>query len=591
MTRSAALALAASMIAALAAPNVADASPWPVGVTIAPGVQPGTSAAAEPAATEPEQPKPATEKPATATEKPAAPAPVVSASAAAGIAGDVSGRPPGAELFNMAPGPVDDPYGPRPPDAPQLTRDQVVQHSLHNPYVKAAEAEIEAMQQTLLRAKFAWVPSVATTLALAPGVNIECDDVALQGSTETFQLCRPPGGEDIYTIGGYLRQLPRAGVLVRFSFDLVIPVYTFGKLKNVRNMAEAGLALRTLDRERVRQETVLRVYQAHAALLLARESIGLLEEVWKAVGEARGVIEKDLGGAEDDDGWGDPQTNRDPADLTRLELVELELAARMLEAREIEAMSMATLWALAGASAPPGFDIAERLIALDELDGGLKPVAYYRELSARERPEAGMATQNVELRQAAERLARSSFLPDFGVLISGKFGYMSAADRDITREIYYSPNYNYNLLFIALGMNWKLDFHNYTWNLRKARAERKAAEHRRDAANALLALEVDRAYRRLQRVRRDVDLTSQASQKARSIVVQLQVRESVGGGDFKKLGDALKDWAEWRFKHLQALYLHNVAAAELSRAVGTSVATSPPAKRPEGPNSPAAPAN
>ncbi len=495
----------------------------------------------------------------------------------------------------MPPAAPDDSYGPRPPDAPKLSRDQIVQYALQNPYVKAADAELEAMQQTLLRAKFAWVPSVSTTLALAPGVNIECNDVALQGTTETFQLCRPPGGEDIYTIAGYLRQLPRAGVLVRFSFDMVIPVYTFGKLKNVRNMAEAGVALRTLDRERIRQETVLRTYQAHATLLLARESIALLEEIWKATTEARAVIEKDLGGADgdddddDDDGWGDAESSRDPADLTRLELVELELAARMLEAREIESVSLSTLWALAGETAPPGFDIGEPLLEQDQLDGGLRPVAFYRELSAQKRPEAGMATQNVELRRAAERLARSSFLPDLGVIISGKFAYMSAADPEVKSEIYYSPNYNYTLLFLALGMNWKLDFHNYTWNLRKARAERKAAEHRRDAANALLALEVDRAYRRLQRVRRDVDLTSQASKKARKIVVQLQVRETVGGGDFKKLGDALKEYAEWRFKYFQALYLHNVATAELSRAVGANITApvkSAPPKRPESPKTP-----
>ncbi|MGB1277939.1 MAG: TolC family protein, partial [Nannocystaceae bacterium] len=355
----------------------------------------------------------------------------------------------------------------------------------------AAEAELEAMRQVLQKAKFAWIPIVRTSVALAPGVNIECDDVNLtttEGNAQSFQYCRPPGGGSIYNIRDYLSQI--GGVLVRFNFDLVIPLYTFGKFKNVKKMAASGVALRKLERERYRQETVLRVYQAFATLQLARESIEVLDEAWKMLGSARNIIQKDLG--DEDSEPEDINEERDPADLTRLELVELEIEERMYQARSIEAQALASLRALAGRAAPQNFDIVDTPLTPDEISGGMQPVAHYRKISATTRPEAKQAGEFVELRKAAEKLARSNFLPDIGIILSGKFQYVSSADTP--SELYYSPYYNYNLLFAALGVQWNLNFHNYTWDLRKARAERIAAEHRNDAAKILLGLEVDRAY-------------------------------------------------------------------------------------------------
>ncbi len=483
-------------------------------------------------------------------------------------------------IFNLPQAAAGDPYGPQPTDAPRLTRDQVVRYALQNPLIKAAEAELEAMQQVLQKAKFAWIPTVRTSVAIAPGVNIECDDVTIPtttGAEQSFQYCRPPGGGSIYNIRDFLSQI--GGVLVRFNFDLVVPLYTFGKFKNVKKMAASGVALRKLERERYRQETVLRVYQAFATLQLARESIAILDEAWSVLKKARGVIEKDLG--DEDSEPEEINEERDPADLTRLELVELEIEERMYQARAIEAQALAALRAMGGKAAPTNFDIVETPLVPDALDGGMQPVAHYRDLSATNRPEAKQAGEFVELRKAAEKLARSNFLPDLGLIVQGKFQYVSSADTPT--ELYYSPYYNYNLLFVALGLQWNLNFHNYTWDLRKARAERLAAEHRHDAARVLLGLEVDRAYQNVRQSMHRVDLTTRAIKKSRQLVADQQVKETIGGGDFEKLARALQSWGEWRFKHVEAIYSHNIAVAELSRAVGKPLiaATAPAAPGPQ----------
>src|SRR5690606_40581301 len=63
--------------------------------------------------------------------------------------------------------------------------------------------------------------------------------------------------------------------------------------------------------------------QAHTALLLARESIGILGEAWSVLRDAKKTIEVELGEGDD----ADPDASnpdRDPADLLRVELGEVE---------------------------------------------------------------------------------------------------------------------------------------------------------------------------------------------------------------------------------------------------------------------------
>ena len=570
--------LAASPLAA--SPHAAAAAPAPDKPAAAPVPKDTTTAPV------PKDSKPAAAAPVPKDSKPAAAAPVPKDSKPADEPAAAAATPTvvttkrtssGArDLFDLPPARRMDAYGPRPDGVPQLTRAQIVEFGLQNPLIRAADAQVEQLEAVLLKARFAWVPVIKTTTALAPGVQTRCDDLTLPASdalgTTTpidFQFCRPPGGVDIDTVGGYFKQLAGAGVAVRFNADFVVPLYTFGKIKNGKAMARAGVALAQLGKERARQETILRVYQAHTALLLARGSIGILQEAWSVLGDAKKQIESDLGEGDDPDpNGGNP--DRDPADLIRVELGELTMQERMNAARKIEAVALATLWTIAGEAAPPGFDIAERDLLSDRVAGGLKPIDHYRELGLKARPEAKMAAGLVDLRKAGEKFARSMFLPDLGVVASVQVAFANKADRDM-RALYYQDRFNYSRLVVALALNWNLDFHNQAFNLKKARAERREAEAQREAANLLLALEVERAYRDLLEAEQAVHLTASAIRKAKQLVIDQQLKQTVGGGNFTDLERALTRWAEWRFKHFESIHAQNVALASLSRTVGVSL--------------------
>ncbi|HLT37660.1 MAG TPA: TolC family protein [Enhygromyxa sp.] len=485
-------------------------------------------------------------------------------------------------LFEMPPARRDDSYGPRPAGVPTLTREQIVRYALDNPYVRAADQHIEAMEALLLTAKFAWVPIIRTSAVLTPGAAIDCDDISLQGEDGqpfSFQYCRAAGdpddgssAADLQTISGYFDRIARAGIAFRLQAEFVAPITTFGKIVNYQRLAKVGVELAEIQKLAAQHETILRIYEAHAALLLARESIEILREAWKVLQQERGKIEADLGlGPDGEPSFdSDPDSlnlDRDPDDMLRLELGEIELASRMREARMIESKALATLWAIAGNAAPSGFDVAEKSLKTDAVEGGLAELDHYRSLALKNRPEARLADAGVKARKVQEKLARTNFLPDLGAVVRLGYGYANAATPEM-RTLYYTGRLNYSNVYFGLALSWDLDFHNDAFALKKARAERREAEYKAEAARRLLLLEVEDAYRAVIDAEQRLRFAELARDKAWKLVISEQTSASIGAGDFDDLSKALKQWAEFEFQRFESIMKRNTALARLSRAVG-----------------------
>ncbi|MBV1858734.1 MAG: TolC family protein [Nannocystaceae bacterium] len=474
-----------------------------------------------------------------------------------------------------------DSYGTRPSDASRLSLDQIVRYSLDNPAVKSAEEDVTAMRAQLRKAQFAWIPIIETSAVLSPGVNIRCDDVNLDdGSTEgfDFQYCRTRDDNnfDVNTIDGYFSQLADAGVRFEFRADMLIPITTFGKIRNTRKLAEVGVALRELKKDQVEQETVLRVQQAYAALLLARDTISILREANGIVDTAQRRVEKDLGGGDED--WdAEPDEGnelRDPDDLIKVKLASIELQQLMRQALNVESYALSALWALAGDAAPPGFDVRARKLLRMELPGGLQRPQDYKQMAAARRPEARMASAAVKARQFQEKVARSNFLPDLGIAVSTGVGRSNAVDRNMT-QLYYQDPFNWTRFSAALAMRWRWDFHFKTFDLQTARANTRSAMHQEEAAALLLGLDVQQAYGDLIQAKHLVETYGEAVDLSWRLVVSGQQKDSVGGGNASDLLRNLEKWYKRRFDYEQAIYSYNDAVARLSRAVGTQIGREP----------------
>lgn len=482
-----------------------------------------------------------------------------------------------------------DPYGRRPRDVARLSLDQIVAYALDNPAIESAEEEVTAMRAQLRKAQFAWVPVVETNTLLSPGVNIRCDDVTLDDGAGgfDFQYCRSRDDNafDVNTIDGYFAQLADAGVRFEFRADMVIPITTFGKIRNTRKLAEVGVALKELKKDQVEQETVLRVQQAYAALLLARDTIDILREAKGIVDKAESRVEKDLGG--DDDDWdaepGGGNDLRDPDDLIKVKLAAIELEQLMRQALNVESYALSALWALAGDAAPPGFDLQANSLLPMDLEGGLQRPVDYKQMAIARRPEARMASAAIKARQFQEKVARANFLPDLGIAVSAGIARSNAVDQDMS-QLYYQDGFNWTRFSAALAMRWRWDFHFKTFDLQAARANTRAAMRQEEAAALLLGLDVQQAYGDLVQAKHLVETYDEAVDLSWRLVVSGQQKDSVGGGNATDLLRNLEKWYKRRFDYAQAIYSYNDAVARLSRAVGTPLGREPkPKQAPVGP--------
>jgi outer membrane protein TolC len=391
-----------------------------------------------------------------------------------------------------------------------------------------------------------------------------------------FQYCYSgPNAEDrnfnINTVGGWFSQLSDAGVRFEFRAETMIPITTFGKIRNAKRAARAGLALKQLQRLQAEQETILRVMQAHNTLLLARRTIGILREAKKIVDKATDRVEKDVGSGDDWDAEPTGDAERDPDDLFKVKLASTEVDQLMRKALKIESLSLSALWALAGHAAPRGFDISETDLTPYTIRGGLQDLDSYKELAVRNRPEARMASAAVKAREYQEKLARSNFLPDLGIILQYSTAVSTSADQNIN-QIYYTNGFNYSRLVAAIGMRWRWDFHLKAFDLRSARATLRAAEYQKDAARLLLGRDVEQAYADLVEAKHIVQKAREAVDWSWKLVVSGEQRDTIGGGNTTELLRALEKWYRKRFELEEAIQAHNDALARLSRAVGTALA-------------------
>ncbi|MEM7154942.1 MAG: TolC family protein [Myxococcota bacterium] len=538
----------------------------------------------EPAATaEPDPPKPAP-RPAEDVPQPTAATP--DPAQVEGLARGSAFALPAADRL--------DPYGPRPAGVPRLSHDQILRYALTNPLIDAADAKVDAMKAQVRKAKFLWLPIIETVTTLSPGANVECDDlrVSLDGTGAVgapsyddfqFQWCRSGADPnlDLNTVQGYFTQLGRAGVRVAFDAKAVFPIFTFGKIRNAKRLAKAGLALAELEKLQTQQETIKLVLQAHTTLMLARESQVILRDAKEVVDKALARVEGDLGGGGDEEDWDadpdDTNPDRDPNDLLRVQLAEVEVEGLMREALRAEALALAALWDLAGSAAPAGFDVREDHLEPFVLEGGRKSLEEYKRIAIRERPEAHMARAGVEAREAQEKLARAAFLPDLGLAVGVGFAFSNAVDREMN-QIYYQDNFNYSRVTAALALRWRWDFHNSAFDLQKARAELRMQEYQREAAELYLGQDVTIAYQDVVEADHRIDLARRATELNWQLVISLEQRDTVSdGGNTNELLRILKNWYQKRFEEAEAIHAHNEAVARLARATGTPLIARSPA--------------
>ncbi|AKT41993.1 TolC family protein [Chondromyces crocatus] len=400
----------------------------------------------------------------------------------------------------------------------------------NHPNVLMARARLEQVRAQLDEAHYApfsqW--RVAGGVALAPTVR----------------------GNNVFSPNTDVALTSSLGVAWRFGIDGLVPLWTFGKITNLWNAAEANVKVNAANVEKERDVVRLDVRKAYFGLQLARDGRLLLTEVRGALRKATEKLQE----AVDDE-------DADPIDLLKLQTFSAEIDVRQAEAEKFITMALAGLRFYTGVT---DLDIPDAPIAppkhrLGHLSRYLSAARLYR-------PELMQVRAGITARTAQVHLARSQLFPDVGLILH--FGMSTAPEVANQINPFVSDPGNYFSYGAAIGLQWKLDFLPQSARIRFAEAQLEEMTAQQRFALGGVASEVEIAYAEVVEAQKRLEAYGKATRYARRWMVMVQQGIDVGTSADKDLVDPAKSYAQNRYNQLNATMELDLAMSRLARATG-----------------------
>ncbi|MBX3249205.1 MAG: TolC family protein [Myxococcales bacterium] len=332
----------------------------------------------------------------------------------------------------------------------------------------------------------------------------------------------------------------------------VVPLYTFGKLRNAWRAGRAGVRAAELDRDRALAQLRFDVRRAYFGLQLALD-------VQQMIREGRGHLERAVRTLDELLEDGDADVN--PMDRYRLRTALAEIEARASQTTRLETSARAALRVLTG----------EREIQVPDCPS--EPVRLPSDDVARAtpdgRPEVGMLAAAIDAREAAFEAQRGAYAPDFGLGFQAGISYGPGVTNQ--QNPFIQDPANRPILGAGLFLRWNLDFVGNRHRVRRAEAELETTRAQAREARLGMELEIELAREAYRDAQEREASWGRGEREGRAWLVSAAQAYDVGAATPRDLVDALRAYFESRFSHLQAILDVNLAAAELERVTGVAL--------------------
>jgi outer membrane protein TolC len=341
------------------------------------------------------------------------------------------------------------------------------------------------------------------------------------------------------------------GLAWQVGLDGVVPLWTFGKITNTWDAADANVKVGENELKKEKNEVLLAVRRAFYGAQLAKDALVLVREA-----EAR--IDKYLAPLQEKVEDGDS----DEIDLIKLQLQREDLNARESEAKKQQLYALSGLRFLTGVTGP--LEVPD--VPLKQLAHRLGPLAHYLSAARVHRPEINMARAGILAKEAQMRVARAKLFPDFGLGLSARYANAPRVT-DQRNPFTIDPGHGQSY-GAALVMRYKLDFLPATARLAQAEAELEEIRATERYALGGVGVEVEQAFREAVDAENRLGAYGRSAALAKRWLLQVQQGIDVGTFEDKDIIDPAKEYALRRFALMTATFDYNVAIARLAQATG-----------------------
>jgi outer membrane protein TolC len=426
---------------------------------------------------------------------------------------------------------------------------------------KAKRAKAEWDQY---RADHAWSPKITSTTALSVVPDNADPDELNENFDEIADL----------DIGPYIRE----------DLDVVIPLYTFGRVSIAKELAELGVDNSKLELANARLDAIYQTKRAYWSLRLSRAFSEMLNE-----GEE--LISEQLEEMQDARDFGD--ADFDIEDFRKLEIFSAEIDERIVDNAKLATVASAGLHFLADISDEVAIEVPE----LTDLDSPpqLRSQNYYLGVAMEQRPEVLQLEKAVRARELEGELAQAEWYPNFFAALGVGWSWstketafqqicaapskedatgcdfpedeFSVDGQQLYAEPYGDPLNRFSVQ-IGVGLRWQLDPLQQYANVQKKDAQLSVMQAQRRRARQAIRLEVKKLYQDAADALEKIAINKRRMTAARRWRDQLGLSHQTAGADIADAVQPLKAYFEARAKYLQAVYDYFVARGALARGIG-----------------------
>jgi outer membrane protein TolC len=347
--------------------------------------------------------------------------------------------------------------------------------------------------------------------------------------------------------------------LVVTSVSLAQPLWTFGKLSTLKDMAHQGIEV---SRATVRvAEDELRYQMARAwwGLVLVHDLREMIEEGQKLMAEQQEKLEKQKDEGDDD---------YNPSDLLKLKVSAAELEDKARQFHRNKALAEDALRVAMGDRhdlpvAPQG---ELQPLALTPL-----PMEAYEALALANSPRLLAMRGGVRVEVLQAEMAANNLWPD--ILFIARYASVYAPSREATQDSLATNPNNSATSGVGITVRWNIDLFRNVAKLNQARAEATQATLAERGERERIRAEVRNLVREMLDYRAMIDVQDKAYRAARGWLSSEQQNHEDGLGEFAEVLRALESYYRRRLAYAEAIYNFNVAVAAVSRAVGQDITT------------------
>jgi outer membrane protein TolC len=341
------------------------------------------------------------------------------------------------------------------------------------------------------------------------------------------------------------------GLAWQVGLEGVIPLWTFGKITNTWDAADAQVTLGEHELKKEKNEVLLAVRRAYYGALLAHDARLLIREAEARIDKYLGPMQKKVA---DGDG--------DEIDLIKLQIYREDMTVRESEAEKQERIALAGLRFLTGVNGP--LELPD--LPLKRVEHRLGPLARYLSAARIHRPEINMARAGILARAAQARVARARLFPDIGLGLGARYANAPKVT-DQRNPFVVDPGHGQSY-GAALVLRHKFDFLPQSARLAQAQADLEEIRATERYALGGVGVEVEQAFREATDAELRLGAYGRSVALARRWLVQVQQGIDVGTFDDQEIVDPAKEYALKRFAQMTAMFDYNVALARLALATG-----------------------